>query len=61
MTEKNLTLTLSRSPIGECRRVRNTLQALGLGRLGSSVVRGSHPAILGMIGRVQHLLKVEES
>lgn len=36
-----------------------TLRALGLTRIGSSVVHEDRPEILGMIAKVAHLVRVE--
>jgi large subunit ribosomal protein L30 len=36
-----------------------TLRALGLTRIGSSVVHEDRPEILGMINKVSHLVAVE--
>ena len=36
------------------------MRALGLRRIGQSVVHEDKPEIRGMIGAVQHLLEVEE-
>ncbi len=54
-----LRVTLVRSGIGYNKRQRATLKALGLGKIGSSVVQADSPSILGMINKVSHLLKVE--
>ena len=37
------------------------LEALGLRKMGQTVVHESNPAILGMIKKVQHLVSVTES
>jgi large subunit ribosomal protein L30 len=56
-----LKITQVRSQIGETERHRGTLRALGLGRIGRSTERESSPETLGMLRRVRHLVKVEES
>ncbi len=38
---------------------RNTLIALGIRRIGQSVVKEATPQILGMVAKVKHMLKVE--
>lgn len=48
-----------RSAIGRNQRVRDTLQALGLGKIGKSKELASNPAVEGMIAKVSHLLEVE--
>jgi large subunit ribosomal protein L30 len=57
---KMVKLTLVRSLIGRSESQRQTITALGLKKLNSSVVKESTPQILGMIKAVQHLIKVEE-
>ena len=54
-----LKVTLKKSVIGFDRRQRATVKALGLGKVGSSVLQAESPAVLGMIHRVTHLLDVE--
>lgn len=60
MSEKKLRVTLVRSPIGHSKRQKDTVRALGLGRLNSSVVHDDTPPIRGMINKIIHLVKVEE-
>ncbi len=54
-----LKVTLVRSPIGSIERVRETLRALGLRRLGSTVIVLDNPPTRGRIGRVAHLVEVK--
>ncbi len=54
-----LKVTLKKSVIGYNKRQRATVKALGLGRVGSSVVQAESPAVMGMIAKVPHLLTVE--
>jgi large subunit ribosomal protein L30 len=54
-------LTQVRSQIGQSERHRGTLRALGLGRIGKTVEHDDSPAIAGMLRKVRHLVKVEES
>jgi large subunit ribosomal protein L30 len=56
-----LRITQVRSQIGQTARHRGTLRALGLGRIGRSVERDETPETLGMLRKVRHLVKVEES
>ena len=56
-----LRITQTRSQIGQSERHRGTLRALGLGRIGRSVERPDSPETLGMLRKVRHLVKVEES
>jgi len=55
-----LKITLKRSVIGRPQNQRDTVKALGLKKLNSTVVKTSNPAILGMVNTVSHLVDVEE-
>jgi large subunit ribosomal protein L30 len=56
-----LRITQVRSQIGQSRRHRGTLRALGLGRIGRSAEHEQSPAITGMLRKVRHLVKVENA
>jgi large subunit ribosomal protein L30 len=57
---KKLRITQIKSGIDRSVRQKLTLQALGLKKInGSKEVEGT-PQILGMIKKVEHLIKVEE-
>ena len=60
-TSKTLKITQTRSQIGQTEKHRGSLRALGLGRIGSSVERESSPQVLGMLRKVRHLVRIEES
>lgn len=51
---------LVRSPIGSTERQRQTLRALGLGRVGKSAVVQDNAATQGRIRTVQHLIEVQQ-
>lgn len=55
-----LKITLKNSVIGYNKRQRATVKALGLGKVGSSVVQSENDCVKGMIKKVGHLLEVEE-
>ena len=55
-----LKVTLKRSIIGRPQNQRDTVKALGLTKINSSVVKPSNEAIEGMINTVSHLVDVEE-
>ncbi len=55
-----LKVTQIKSGIDRSQRQKLTLQALGLTKLNASKEVESTPAILGMIKKVNHLIKVEE-
>lgn len=57
----NLKVTQKRSAIGRPPVQRKTLRALGLRRIGHSVVRPDSPDVRGMIFKVQHLVEVEQA
>ncbi|MCS6965516.1 MAG: 50S ribosomal protein L30 [Candidatus Kapabacteria bacterium] len=49
-----------RSIIGTPEKQKRTIRALGLGRPNWSVILPKNAQILGMLARVQHLVRVEE-
>ncbi|MGM0122985.1 50S ribosomal protein L30 [Enterococcus sp. AZ194] len=55
-----LKVTLKRSVIGRPQNQRDTVKALGLNKLNSTVVKPANDAIKGMINTVSHLVDVEE-
>ena len=57
---KKIKITLVKSPIDRPERQKLTLQALGLNKTNSSKEVDASPAVLGMVKKVEHLLKVEE-
>jgi large subunit ribosomal protein L30 len=56
-----LTITQTRSQIGQSQKHRGTLRALGLGKIGRSVEREDTPETLGMLRKVRHLVRIEET
>lgn len=54
-----LRIKLVRSPIGNTKRNRATVAALGLRKMHQTVVHQDTPAIRGMIHKVKHMLEVE--
>lgn len=60
-TAKKILVTQIRSTIKTDKRQKATIVALGLGKLHKTVEHKSTPQILGMIRKVQHLVKVEEA
>ena len=57
----NVRVTQVRSGIGQTRRHRGTLRALGLGRIGRSAEHADSPQLAGMLRKVRHLVRVEEA
>ena len=56
-----LRITQVRSTAGQSQRHRGTLRALGLGRIGKTTEREDSPQVDGMLRKVEHLVRVEES
>ncbi len=55
-----LNITQIKSRIGSSANQRKNLDALGLKKINQTVQHEDTPIILGMIGKVKHLVKVEE-
>lgn len=53
-------VTQVKSAIDRSERQKRTLIALGLRKINASVEKETTPQILGMVAKVQHLVKVEE-
>ncbi len=53
-------ITQIKSKIGSTKRQKQTIQALGIKKRGVSLEIEATPQILGMVSKVNHLLKVEE-
>ena len=52
-------VTQIRSQIGHQEVHKRTVKALGLGRIGKSLIHDDSPAVLGMIDKVRFMVKVE--
>jgi large subunit ribosomal protein L30 len=61
MKMAQLRITQGRSQIGNSQRHRGTLRALGLGRIGRSAEHEESPTVAGMLRKVRHLVRVEET
>jgi large subunit ribosomal protein L30 len=57
---KKIKITLIKSPIDRPERQKQTLQALGLNKSNATKEVNATPQILGMVRKVEHLVKVEE-
>lgn len=53
-------ITQVRSAINRPKRQKLTIQALGLRKLNQTIEKEATPQILGMIKKVEHLVKVEK-
>ena len=60
MVDKKIKITQIKSAIGYRQRTKDTLLALGIKKMNSSVVKNNNAAIQGMVTAVNHLVKVEE-
>jgi large subunit ribosomal protein L30 len=58
--KKKVAITLVRSYIGYSYRQRQVVKGLGLRRLHETVIRENSPAVLGMVKKIAHLVKMEE-
>jgi large subunit ribosomal protein L30 len=52
-------ITQVRSEIGQSRRHRGTLRALGLGKIGRTAEHDDGPVLAGMLRKVRHLVRVD--
>ena len=57
---KKLKITKVKSGIDRPERQKRTMEALGLKKLNATVELDATPQILGMVRKVNHLVKVEE-
>lgn len=57
----NLKITLVKSTIGAVPKHKKTVEALGLKKIGKSVILPDNAATRGQIQQVGYLLKVEEA
>jgi large subunit ribosomal protein L30 len=57
---KKYRITQVKSGIGQTKRQKLTLDALGLRKMNQSREVEGSPQVLGMIAKVKHLIKVEE-
>jgi large subunit ribosomal protein L30 len=57
---KKLKITQTKSTIACLKDQKATIAALGLHKIGQTVVKNDDPAIRGMVFKVKHMVKVEE-
>ncbi|HKL08022.1 MAG TPA: 50S ribosomal protein L30 [Bacteroidales bacterium] len=55
-----ITITQIKSQIRSTKRQKNTLAALGIKKMNNPIEVNDTPQILGMINKVNHLLRVEK-
>ncbi len=58
---KKIEITLVRSPLSCKPKHRRTIRALGLKKIGQSVIHDDTAVIRGMANTINYLVKVEES
>lgn len=56
---QSIKITQVKSTIDRSQRQKDTVKALGLRKLNSTVVKAATPDILGMVEKVKHLIRVE--
>ena len=54
-------ITQIRSLIDKTRKQKDTIKALGLRKINHSVIKEATPQILGMVAKVNHIVKVEDA
>jgi large subunit ribosomal protein L30 len=54
-----LRITQVGSAIGQSRKHRGTLRALGLGKIGRTAEQADTPQVAGMLRKVSHLVRVD--
>jgi len=57
---ETIKVTQVKSAINRPERQKRTLLALGLGKLNRTVEHNATPQILGMVNKVQHMLRIEK-
>jgi large subunit ribosomal protein L30 len=57
---KKIKITQVKSVIDRSERQKKTMVALGLRKMNASVEKEATPQVLGMVEKVNHLVKVEE-
>lgn len=57
---KKIKVTQVKSIIDRSERQKRTMQALGLRKLNATVEVEATPQVLGMVRKVEHLVKVEQ-
>ena len=60
MLGKKVRITQIKSAIGYRHQAKDTLKALGIKKMNSSVIKVVSPAIEGMIASINHLIRVED-
>jgi large subunit ribosomal protein L30 len=56
---EKIKITQIKSTIDRPKRQKDTVRSLGIRKMNQSVIKEATPQILGMVAKVQHLVKVE--
>ena len=59
MSDKTVTVTLTKRPIGSLKNHKDCFTGLGLRRIGHTVTLEDTPSVRGMINRVYYMVRVE--
>ena len=59
MSDKTVTVKLTKSPIGRLKNHKACVVGLGLRRIGHTVKVEDTPSVRGMINRISYMLRVE--
>jgi len=59
--QKQINVTLTRSPIGFQPRHRECVRGLGLKRMHQTVTLEDTPSVRGMINKIDYMVRVEEA
>lgn len=54
-------ITQIKSTIDRPKRQKETMRSLGIRKMNQTVVKEATPQIMGMVAKVQHLVKVENA
>ena len=60
MSNKTVTVTLTKSPIGRLKKHKACVAGLGLRRIGHTVTIEDTPAVRGMIDRISYMVRIED-
>lgn len=60
-TSGKIKITQVKSGIGRLKKQKLTLRALGITKLGHSVMQNDTPSIRGMVKSIHHLLRVDKA
>ena len=61
MADKKVLVTLKSSPIGCNQKIKDTILGLGLKKRHQTRELEDTPAVRGMIGKVAHMIEVQEA